>query len=58
MVNVKKKENVALPRNYTDYDFDVYISKLPKGVQIGFLDEPYGEIIWDKVPDNTALQGK
>lgn len=58
LVSVKKKESAALPRNYTDYDFDVCISKLPKGVQIGFLDDPYGEVVWDKLPENTVLQEK
>ncbi|MDD6269896.1 MAG: type I-C CRISPR-associated protein Cas7/Csd2 [Oscillospiraceae bacterium] len=56
LVSAKKKDGVELPRYYTDYDFKVNISAVPDGVQIGFLDSPYGEIVWDKLPDNSILQ--
>lgn len=56
LVTVKKKDSVELPRYYTDYDFRVNISAIPNGVQIGFLDSPYGDIVWDKLPDNSILQ--
>ncbi len=56
LVTVKKKDGVELPRNYTDYDFNVKISSVPDGVQIGFLDSPYDDIVWDKLPDNSVMQ--
>ncbi len=56
LVTVKKKGGVEMPRNYTDYDFGVKISAVPDGVQIGFLDSPYGEIVWDKLPENSVMQ--
>ena len=56
LVSAKKKDCVELPRYYTDYDFKVNISAVPDGVQIGFLDSPYGEIVWNKLPDNSILQ--
>ena len=56
LVTAKKKDGVELPRNYTDYDFSVNMSAIPEGVQIGFLDSPYGDIVWDKLPDHSILQ--
>lgn len=56
LVTAKKKDSVELPRNYTDYDFRVNISAVPDGVQIGFMESPYGDIVWNKLPDNSILQ--
>ena len=52
LVKTEKKDGIEQPRNYRDYDMSVDISKLPKGVEIGFLDDPYGDISWGKLPDD------
>lgn len=49
-VTIAKKEEVRLPRSYTDYDCEMNLLKIPKGVEIGFLCEPYGEIVWGSIP--------
>ena len=37
MIRIKKKENVEFPRTYQDYLLEIEMSKLPKGVEIGFV---------------------
>lgn len=50
LVRVTRKPNVDTPRSYRDYDAVVSIDRLPKGVQIGFQTDPYGEINWGAIP--------
>lgn len=52
-VKIAKKSDVELPRNYTDYDCTIDISAIPNGVEIGFMTDPYGEISWNKLPENN-----
>lgn len=52
-VKISKKSDVELPRNYTDYDCTVNMTAVPKGVDIGFMTDPYGEISWNKLPDDN-----
>lgn len=52
-VKIAKKPDVEIPRNYTDYDCTVNISSVPNGVEIGFMTSPYGEISWNKLPDDN-----
>lgn len=47
LVSVKKKDGVVYPRNYTDYDFVLNASKLPRGVQIGFKTAPFSPVVYD-----------
>jgi len=49
LVNIKRCEEVELARRYQDYKISVDMSKLPKGVEIGFADDK-GEISWGKLP--------
>ena len=51
LVRVSKKESVAYPRSYRDYDATVKLDRVPAGVQIGFQSDPFGEIVWDKLPE-------
>lgn len=51
LVRVSKKESVAYPRSYRDYDAAVKLDRVPAGVQIGFQSDPFGEIVWDKLPE-------
>lgn len=56
LIKVQKKSNVEFPRNYTDYEAFVDLSAVPHGVQIGFLDSPYGDIQWDSLPEESWLK--
>jgi CRISPR-associated protein Csd2 len=50
-VKVSKNDEEKLPRNYTDYSCTVNASAIPKGVDVGFMCNPYDEIIWNKQPE-------
>ena len=50
LVHVHKKDEVQIPRSYRDYDASVEASRVPAGVEIGFLSDPYGEISWGELP--------
>lgn len=52
LVRVCKKEDVEVPRSYRDYNAVVYTDKVPAGVQIGFLNSPFGKITWDVLPED------
>ena len=54
LVSVKKKDDIAYPRGYRDYDAVVHLDKVPNGVEIGFQDDPYGEPVWRKLPENEG----
>lgn len=50
LVHVQKKPEVEFPRSYRDYTARIEASRVPVGVQLGFLSDPYGEISWGKLP--------
>ena len=54
LVNIEKKKDVELARDYRDYDVRIAMTKIPNGVEIGFLEEPFGEISWGKLPSSEA----
>ncbi|MBR1422955.1 MAG: type I-C CRISPR-associated protein Cas7/Csd2 [Ruminococcus sp.] len=59
LVNISKKADVELARSYRDYNCKVRLSAVPKGVEVGFLNGPYGNIVWGKLPDeNDWLKGE
>lgn len=51
LVRCEKKPDCDAPRDYRDYDCEVDISKLPKGVEIGFLPSFADGITWGRLPD-------
>lgn len=51
LVSVTKKDTVAYPRSYRDYNAVISLEKLPAGVQIGFQSDAFTPIVWDKFPD-------
>lgn len=53
LVGINRKKDVELPRSYHDHECTVRLSDVPSGVEIGFLDNPYGEISWGKLPDGN-----
>lgn len=54
LVSVKKKDDVEYARSYHDYTAKVNFSKLPAGVQIGFLNNPYGKVCWNELPSDET----
>ena len=54
LVQVKKKADVDVPRDYRDYVLYVNLDQIPNGVEIGFaLPSPQGaQITWGSVPDD------
>lgn len=52
LVRVSKKPEVETPRSYRDYDAVVSLDRVPKGVRIGFQSDPFGEIVWDALPES------
>lgn len=48
LIHVEAK--VDIPRSYRDYTATVAIDKVPKGVEIGFLNDAFGNISWGKLP--------
>ena len=52
LVEVKKKETVEYPRSYHDYTAVVHLNRIPSGIEIGFKEEAFGEIVWNQLPEN------
>lgn len=50
LVSVTKKDSIAYPRSYRDYDAVVSLDRLPKGVQIGFKPAAFEPVVWDTLP--------
>jgi len=54
LVSIKKHSDVEFARDYTDYECSIDLSKLPNGVEAGFLSDPYSEISWGSVPEDCS----
>lgn len=52
LVNIAKKPEVENPRNYSDYELTVALSKVPNGVDVGFIMNPYDKIVWNREPSD------
>ena len=52
LVRVTKKDSVAYPRSYRDYDAVVALDKVPGGVQIGFKSSAFASVVWDALPED------
>ena len=51
LVKISRKPEIKYPRSYLDYACSIRLDAVPNGVEVGFLDSPYGEIAWGKFPD-------
>ncbi len=56
LVKVRKKDDVVLARDYRDYNLEIDLKQLPKGVEVGFaLPSIEGvNITWGTIPDNLS----
>lgn len=52
LVHVERKPDVAAPRSYRDYNAEIDLSKLPRGVDVGFMPDAYSPISWNKLPED------
>ncbi len=52
LVEVKKKESVMYPRSYHDYHAIIHLNHVPKGVEVGFKEEAFSDIVWNQLPEN------
>ncbi len=55
LVNVKRKDGIEYARNIGDYSFTVDLDGCPKGIEIGFMTDPYGEISWNEIPTDCDI---
>lgn len=55
LVQVEKKPEVAFARSWRDYQATIRLDACPAGVDVGFLCSPYGEIVWNAVPEDAEL---
>lgn len=54
LVSVTKKPDVEYPRSYRDYDASVHLDAVPAGVEIGFQSNPFGPIVWNRLPEDES----
>ena len=56
LVKVRKKDDVVLARDYRDYNLEIDLKQLPKGVKVGFaLPSIEGvNITWGTIPDSLS----
>ena len=52
LVEVRKKESVVYPRSYHDYNAIIHLNHVPKGVEVGFKEEAFSDIVWNQLPEN------
>lgn len=55
LVQVEKKPEIAFARSWRDYQATIRLDARPAGVDVGFLCSPYGEIVWNAVPEDAEL---
>ncbi len=54
LVQVRRKEEVSVPRDYRDYTAVIALDRLPAGVQVGFQTGAFSPIIWDRLPEDES----
>ena len=54
LVQVRKKPEVDAPRSYLDYTASVALSKVPKGVAMGFKPDAFSPIVWNNLPEDET----
>lgn len=58
LVEVHRREGVEVPRAYSDYEVTFHASRLPRGVQVGFvgrLEDGTVGIVWDEAPEGIVV---
>lgn len=52
LVHVTRKPEIDAPRHYRDYQAVIALSRVPTGVRVGFKANTFGDIVWDRLPEN------
>lgn len=52
LLEISRKPDVEYARDYKDYNVTLNYFKKPNGIEIGFKDDPFGDIIWNKEQDD------
>ena len=47
---MKKREDVVYPRKYKDYDARIDLKHIPTGVEVGFKEDAFSDIVWGSLP--------
>jgi len=58
LVEINKREGVEAPRSFTDYEIVFHQSRVPNGVQVGFvISGEGGEAVvkWDEAPEGVTI---
>ncbi|WP_312636169.1 type I-C CRISPR-associated protein Cas7/Csd2 [Oscillibacter sp.] len=55
LATIEKKSDVEYARSWKDYNASIQLDARPAGVDVGFLCSPYGEIIWNQVPEDAEF---
>lgn len=55
LVHAEKKEDVEYPRSHRDYNISIDMDNVPAGIRIGFMTNPYDDILWDTIPNDCDL---
>ena len=50
LVSVERKPEVRFPRSFRDYNAGIRLKNVPKGVDVGFKEDAFGEIVWNALP--------
>ena len=53
LVDIRKKAEIEYPRSYQDYECSIRLTDVPKGVEVGFMENPFDDVSWDKLPDGN-----
>ena len=55
LVSVQLKEGLEFARSWRDYDASIALDRRPAGVDIGFLTNPLGDIVWNTLPEDAEF---
>ena len=56
LVEIKRKSDIKLARNYKDYDISINVNEIPNGIKVGLKEDAFGEINWvDKDKENCGI---
>ncbi len=58
LVHVEKRPGVESPRRFSDYEVTFHQSRLPRGVQMGFVvtgDDGGASVQWDQAPEGVTV---
>lgn len=58
LINIHQKEEIIYPRDYRDYFINIDMKNIPNGVEIGFKENAFENIVWNKIPERETWINK